>query len=47
MTKTGEKQGLIVTEEMVAINLYGVMPPGGRFRHLYRDVDPDLAEWQK
>ena len=47
ITKAGEKHGLIVTEEMVAIRLYGVMPPGGRFRHLYRGVDPDFAEWQE
>jgi hypothetical protein len=24
-----------------------VMPPGGRFGYLYRDIDPDFAEWRE
>jgi mannose-6-phosphate isomerase-like protein (cupin superfamily) len=47
MTRAGDDHSLIVTEEMVAVYFYGVMPPGGRFGYLYRGDDPDLAEWQK
>jgi mannose-6-phosphate isomerase-like protein (cupin superfamily) len=47
MTKAGDEHSLIVTEEMVAVYYYGVMPPGGRFGYLYRGVDPDFAEWQR
>jgi hypothetical protein len=34
MTKAGDEHSLIVTEEMVAVYYYGVMPPGGRFGYL-------------
>jgi hypothetical protein len=47
MTKAGDEHSLVVTEEMIAVYFYGVMPPGGRFGYLYRGIDPDFAEWQK
>jgi mannose-6-phosphate isomerase-like protein (cupin superfamily) len=47
MTKAGDEHSLIVTEEMVAVYFYGVMPPEGRLGHLYRGIDPDFPEWQK
>jgi mannose-6-phosphate isomerase-like protein (cupin superfamily) len=45
MTKAGDEHSLIVTEEMIAVYYYGVMPPGGRFGYLYRGIDPDFAQW--
>jgi mannose-6-phosphate isomerase-like protein (cupin superfamily) len=47
MTKAGDEHSLVVTEEMIAVYFYGVMPPGGRFGYLYRGIDPAFAEWQK
>jgi hypothetical protein len=38
---------LLVTEEMVAVYYYGVMPEGGRFGYLYQGVDPDFAQWRE
>jgi mannose-6-phosphate isomerase-like protein (cupin superfamily) len=46
LTKAGDEHSLVVTEEMVAVYYYGVMPPGGRFGYLYRGIDPDFAQWQ-
>ena len=45
-TKAGDEHSLVVTEKMVAVYLYGVMPFGGRFGYLYRGVDPSFEEWQ-
>ena len=45
-TKAGDEHSLVVTEKMVAVYLYGVMPSGGRFGYLYRGVDPSFEEWQ-
>ncbi len=47
LTKAGDEHSLIVTEEMVAVYYYGVMPEGGRFGYLYRGVDPDFAKWRE
>ena len=47
LTKAGDEHSLIVTEEMVAVYYYGVMPEGGRFGYLYKGVDPDFAQWQE
>jgi mannose-6-phosphate isomerase-like protein (cupin superfamily) len=47
ITRAGDEHSLVVTEEMIAVYFYGVMPPGGRFGYLYRGVDPTFAEWQK
>ena len=47
MTKAGNEHSLFVTEEMVVVFFYGVMPPGGRFGYLYRGIDPEFAEWRK
>ena len=47
LTKAGDEHSLVVTEKMVAVYLYGIMPPGGRFGYLYRGVDPGFEEWQR
>ncbi len=47
ITKAGDEHSLIVTEEMVAVYFYGIMPLGGRFGYLYRGIDSDFAQWQK
>lgn len=46
LTKAGDEHSLVVTEKMVAIYFYGVMPPGGRTGHLHRDVDSTLREYR-
>ena len=45
--KAGDAHSLVVIEEMVAVYLYGIMPPHGRFGYLYRGVDPTFDEWKK
>ena len=45
LTKAGDEHSLLVTEEMIAVYLYGPMPSGGRFGYLYRGVDPALSDW--
>jgi mannose-6-phosphate isomerase-like protein (cupin superfamily) len=45
-TKAGDEHSLVVTERMVAVYLYGVMPPDGRFGYLYKGIDPTFEEWQ-
>ncbi|HEY0790214.1 MAG TPA: cupin domain-containing protein [Chthoniobacterales bacterium] len=45
LTKAGDEHSLLVTEEMIAVYLYGPMPAGGRFGYLYRGVDPTLSQW--
>jgi mannose-6-phosphate isomerase-like protein (cupin superfamily) len=47
LTKAGDEHSLVVTEEMVAVYFYGVMPEGGRFGYLYQGVDPDFAQWRE
>lgn len=37
LTKKGDEHSLIVTEAMVAVYFYGIMPEGGRHGHLYRN----------
>ncbi|MEH7305240.1 cupin domain-containing protein [Neobacillus drentensis] len=39
LTKEGDEHSLIVTEEMQAVYIYGVLPPGGRMEHLYRSAE--------
>jgi quercetin dioxygenase-like cupin family protein len=46
-TRAGDEHSLVVTERMVAVYLYGVMPPDGRFGYLYKGVDPTFQEWQR
>jgi mannose-6-phosphate isomerase-like protein (cupin superfamily) len=46
-TRAGDEHSLVVTERMVAVYLYGVMPPDGRFGYLYKGIDPTFEEWQK
>lgn len=36
LTKQGDEHSLIVTEAMVAIYIYGVLPAGGKIGYLYR-----------
>jgi mannose-6-phosphate isomerase-like protein (cupin superfamily) len=45
-TKAGDEHSLVVTEKMVAVYLYGIMPPGSRFGYLYKGIDPSLEEYQ-
>jgi len=45
LTKAGDEHSLVVTEEMIAVYLYGVMPPGGRFGYLHKGKDLPLADW--
>ncbi len=39
LTKAGDEHSLVVTEKMIAVYFYGIMPPGGREGHLHRGVD--------
>jgi hypothetical protein len=47
LTKAGEEHSLVVTEEMMAVYLYGIIPPGARFGYLYCGVDPNFEEWKR
>lgn len=44
LTKQGDEHSLEVTEKMVAVYFYGVMPPGGRDGHLHRETDVLFTE---
>lgn len=37
LTKHGDEHSLDVTEEMVAVYFYGVLPPGGNVGYRYRN----------
>ncbi|WP_308638833.1 cupin domain-containing protein [Paenibacillus silvisoli] len=39
LTKRGDEHSLVVTEEMVAVYIYGIMPEGGRVGYLFKGVD--------
>ncbi|MGU3470109.1 cupin domain-containing protein [Paenibacillus sp. D51F] len=39
LTERGQEHSLIVTEQMTAIYIYGVMPPEGRSGHLHRSKE--------
>lgn len=39
LTERGKEHSLVVTDEMAAIYIYGVMPPGGRFGHLHHSKE--------
>jgi mannose-6-phosphate isomerase-like protein (cupin superfamily) len=39
LTKQGDEHSLIVTEEMTAVYIYGVLPLGGRLGHLFRSAE--------
>ena len=41
LTRAGDIHSMIVTEDMVAVTYYGVMPPQGRSGHLHAGVDAD------
>jgi hypothetical protein len=47
ITEAGDEHSLVVTEDVIAVYFYGIMPPGGRFGYLYSGIDPDFVEWQK
>ena len=36
LTKKGDEHSLVVTEEMTAVYIYGVLPLGGEIGYLYR-----------
>ena len=44
LTKQGDEHSLEVTEKMVSIYFYGVMPLGGRMGHLHRETDVPFTE---
>ncbi|WP_374019133.1 cupin domain-containing protein [Paenibacillus thiaminolyticus] len=37
LTKRGDEHSLVVTEDMVAVYFYGIMPEGGVAGHLHRN----------
>lgn len=39
LTKQGDEHSLEVTEKMIAVYFYGVMPLGGRDGHLHKETD--------
>lgn len=41
LTKQGDEHSLVVTEEMAAVYIYGVLPPGGSIGYRYRDQPQD------
>jgi mannose-6-phosphate isomerase-like protein (cupin superfamily) len=44
LTKAGDYHSLVVSEAMVAVYYYGVMPLHGRWGHLHEGVDIPWAE---
>lgn len=44
MTAAGYEHALVVTEKMVVVYIYGVMPPHGRWGHLYKSKDVPFAD---
>jgi len=47
MTKAGDYHSLKVTEDMIAVYYYGIMPEHGRWGHLHEGVDPPWEEYRK
>ena len=47
LTRAGDYHSLKVTEEMVAVYYYGVMPEHGRWGHLHEGEDLPWAEYLK
>ena len=45
LTKQGDEHSLTVTEKMVAVYFYGVMPPEGRDGHLHKANDVSFADF--
>jgi mannose-6-phosphate isomerase-like protein (cupin superfamily) len=45
LTEAGQYHSLVVTEPMVAIYYYGVMPEHGRWGHLHQGVDLPFDEY--
>ncbi|HWJ74146.1 MAG TPA: AraC family ligand binding domain-containing protein [Kaistia sp.] len=45
LTEAGQEHSLVVTEPMVAIYYYGVMPEHGRWGHLHRGTDLPFADY--
>lgn len=46
LTKQGDEHSLRVTEKMVAVYFYGIMPPDGRTGHLHRGTDSSFLEFK-
>lgn len=46
LTKQGDEHSLRVTEKMVAVYFYGIMPPDGRTGHLHAGTDATFAEFK-
>jgi quercetin dioxygenase-like cupin family protein len=47
LTKAGEYHSLKVTQDMIAVYFYGLMPEHGRWGHLHENVDPPWEEYVK
>ena len=45
LTRAGDEHSLEVTQKMVAIYFYGVMPEGGRKGHLHKGEDADFQDY--
>lgn len=45
LTKQGDEHSLTVTEKMVAVYFYGVMPTKGRVGHLHQGTDTPFSEF--
>jgi mannose-6-phosphate isomerase-like protein (cupin superfamily) len=39
LTEQGQEHSLVVIEEMTAVYIYGVLPPGGKIGYLYRNKE--------
>ena len=44
LTKQGDEHSLTVTEKMIAVYFYGVMPSAGRVGHLHKEYDVPFAD---
>ncbi|MFB9274164.1 cupin domain-containing protein [Cohnella cellulosilytica] len=44
LTKQGDEHSLVVTEEMAAVYIYGIMPPGGTTGYRYRNQTQESGE---
>jgi mannose-6-phosphate isomerase-like protein (cupin superfamily) len=47
LTRAGDYHSLKVTQDMIAVYFYGVMPERGRWGHLHENADPPWQEYVK
>jgi quercetin dioxygenase-like cupin family protein len=47
LTKAGDYHSVKVTQDMIAVYFYGVMPEHGRWGHLHENVDSPWEEYLK